>query len=107
MMPSDTAQGTLLADYEDYYERSIQLRCMENQTLRVQLEEKIKTIKETSLKYGRWLRVSIFLGLCISLLFCEAMFPGVLMGYASSVTWSTSSVASHLVAMIVVWIVYQ
>ena len=104
MLPGDdSAQAKLLEDYEDYYDRSIGLRVMENNTLRVQLEEKVADIKELAGRHARWTKVTWVLLSMVFILFTENIAPGAMLRYASSVSFTPGDVTSHLAGMLLVW----
>lgn len=104
MLPGDdSAQAKLLDDYEDYYDRSIGLRVMENNTLRVQLEEKVADIKELASRHARWTRVTWVLVGMVLILFTENIAPGAMLRYVSSVSFTAGDVTSHLAGMLLVW----
>lgn len=103
MMPEEGAQGKMLQDYEDYYDRSIQLRVMENQTLRQQLFEKETDESALRQKYLRCVKISWLVGGLISLFVAEMLFPSVLYNYVASISVSGESFATHAVCMLIAW----
>lgn len=104
MLPGDdSAQAKLLDDYEDYYDRSIGLRVMENNTLRVQLEEKAADIKSLASRHARWTRATWVLLSLVMMLFIENVAPGAMLHYVSSMSFTAGDVTSHAAGMLVVW----
>ena len=101
-MPGD-AQTRTLEDYEDYWERSLSLRVMENQTLREQLEEKAKEFNAVSGSNVRNKRILRGMAFILAVLIFEIMFPGALLENVTAVSFNLNDVVSHGVAMLIVW----
>ena len=103
MMPDDGAQSKLLEDYEDYYDRSIGLRVMENNTLKVENDEHkqhIATIsaKETTRSWLLWLITTV-----AALLASEVVFPGMVVSSVAGSSITATDVASHALVAAVAW----
>lgn len=105
-MTSTDGQTKLLDDYEDYWERSLSLRVMENQTLREQLEERAKEFGNISGINNRNKRILRVLACVILLLAFELTFPGTITEYITAVSFNVNDVVSHGIAMLIVWWMY-
>ena len=104
MMPdSNSAQSKLLDDYEDYYDRSISLRVMENNTLRTQLEEKVQAVSQIGARHTRSVRIAWALVATVVVLLLEIAAPGATLAYAASLSFTTGDVMSHAAGMLLVW----
>lgn len=104
MLPdSNSGQAKLLEDYEDYYDRSIGLRVMENNTLRAQLEEKADAVSQLRARHTRWVRIALALVATVVILLLELAAPGATLAYAASLSFSTGDVVSHAAGMLLVW----
>lgn len=101
-MPGDTQTRTL-EDYEDYWERSLSLRVMENQTLREQLEEKAKEFNAASGRNVQNKRILRGMAFILAVLIFEILFPGTILENVNAVSFNLNDVVSHGVAMIIVW----
>ena len=103
MLPDDGAQAKLLEDYEDYYDRSIKLRVMENQTLREQLDEQAASVKAMAGQHVKWVRGMWCMTAVALFSLSEMLFPGAIINFVASATLTPGDITSHAAAMALVW----
>ena len=103
MLPDDGAQSKLLEDYEDYYDRSIKLRVMENQTLREQLEEHETSMNTLQVKHQRFVKFAWLSFVVFVIFLIEQAFPDVLSNAFMYATHSPQTFLSHGLCMGLVW----
>lgn len=97
MLPSGSPGLSTVQDLEDYYERAVQLRAMQNTTLTEQLSETEQKLSGAQYKNKIAVRVAWFIVIMAGVFVAECVWPGVLADAASGV--SPTGIASHLVVL--------
>ncbi len=102
MLPSGSPGLSTMHDLEDYYERAVKLRVMQNTTLTEQLSETEKKLNSAQYKNTLAVRAMWIILMYICAFVVECVWPGVLMEAANGV--SPSGIVSHIVVLcIALW----
>ena len=97
MLPTGSAGLSTVQDLEDYYERAVQLRAMQNNTLTEQLSETEKKLSSAEYKNRIAARAMWLAALYACAFVVECVSPGLLQNTASEV--SPAGVLSHLAVL--------
>lgn len=99
MLPSGSPGLSTMQDLEDYYERAVQLRAMQNTTLTEQLSETEKKLSSAQYKNRLGVRALWLLAIYACGVAIECVWPGFIAAAAREV--SPAGIVSHLVVLCV------
>lgn len=95
--PAAGNHESTLEDLEDYYERGIQLRVMESNTLREQVTTHVKSEEAAAKRATRAFRIASVLALMLVGICVEAGAPGAI---AEAAEWVTPAAAASHIAIL-------
>ena len=101
MLPSGSPGLATMQDLEDYYERAVSLRVMQNATLAEQLKETEKKVEDAQYKNKlavRALWIVLFYACAFAI---ECVWPGLLLETAKGIT--PSAIVTHVIVLCVAW----